>query len=52
MSNKKFYGKVIRQVPKHREVLEIKPDVCIRCGTKLDPAKYHDCGDQPALPLD
>lgn len=45
-----------RAVPKHRDD-RAKPargshDVCPKCSAKLDPVKYHDCGEQLQIPVD
>lgn len=50
-AGQKYLPKAKRPVSRHTTVPEIRAEHCMRCGGRLDPAKYHDCGEQPALPL-
>lgn len=40
-----------RPIRRGEGFIEIRPDHCVKCGTQLDPARYHDCGEQQQLPL-
>lgn len=51
MTGDRLRPKPKRPVPKHRLVMELRPDVCGTCGKTLQEGKYHDCGNQLALPI-